>query len=270
MLIDTHAHINFNAYRDDADEVIRRSLKNDIWVINVGAQYSTSKRAVDLAKKYKQGVYAAVALHPIHVGPSKFIDDQEVKFKTRPEEFNRDKYKQLALDPKVVAVGETGLDYYRVEDKKIREKQKQVLKQHLDLAEEVNKPLIFHCRKAYEELFDILNFRYKKNFKIKGVLHCYMGKKTMVEKFLNLGLYLGFDGPITYCHDFDSAILKTPLDRILIETDSPYLTPAPHREKRNEPLYVKYIAQRIAEIKRISFKQVAEQTTKNARKLFGI
>ncbi|GAG18727.1 unnamed protein product, partial [marine sediment metagenome] len=164
MLVDTHAHINFNIYKDDADEVIKRALKNDVWMINVGSQYDTSKRAKEMAGKYKQGVYAAIALHPIHLGPSEFIDKEEVdpflKFKTKEEKFDKEKYRELASDSKVVAIGETGLDYYHVDEEKTRELQKQVFKQHLELAHELEKPLIFHCRKAYNDLLEILKTHY--------------------------------------------------------------------------------------------------------------
>lgn len=268
MLIDTHAHINFNIYKDDADEVIKRTLKNDVWMINVGSQYDTSKRALEMAEKYKQGVYAAVALHPIHLGPSKFIDKQEVKFKTKQEKFDVSSYRVLANHPKVVAIGETGLDYYYAEET-AKELQKQVFKQHLELAHELEKPLIFHCRKAYNDLLEILKTHYS-SLKPRGALHCFMGKWSQAEEFLGMGFYLGFNGLITYCRDYDKVIKNTPFERILIETDCPYLTPEPHRGKRNEPLYVKYVAQKIAEIKEISFEKVAEQTTKNARELFRI
>lgn len=253
MLIDTHAHVNFNSYKDDADEVIRRSLQDDVWMINVGSQYDTSQRAVEMAERYKRRVYAAVALHPIH------IDDFD---------FDKEKYKKLALNPKVVAIGETGLDYYYIdEDEKIKELQKKVFKQHLELAKELNKPVVFHCRKAYNDLlYEIQNTKYE----IRGVLHCFMGKKGQAQQFLDMGFYLGFNGLITYCRDYDAVIKSTPLAKILIETDCPYLTPEPHRGKRNEPLYVKYVAEKIAEIKEVDFEKVAQQTTKNAKKLFNL
>jgi TatD DNase family protein len=270
MLIDTHAHVNFNAYKDDADEVIQRALENNVWMINVGSQFDTSQRAVKMVEQYKEGVYAAVALHPIHLGPPKFIDEEEtggplLKFKTREEKFDREKYRELAKNPKVVAIGETGLDYYYAEDEKIKELQKQAFIQHLDLAHELNKPVILHCRKAYQDLLDELN---AKPCTLKAVCHCFMGKWSQAEEFLKMGFYLGFNGLITYCRDYDKVIKNTPLERILIETDCPYLTPEPYRGERNEPLYVKYIAGKIAEIKQISFEKVAEQTTENARELF--
>ncbi len=291
-LIDTHSHVNFNAYRNDADEVIRRSLDGSagspqVWMINVGSQYNTSTRAIEMAEKYKEGVYAAVALHPIHLGPSKFIDEEEVhpvksreagaakqqfnrmKFKTRGEKFDKEKYKKQARNPKVVAIGETGLDYYHTDDEKIRNLQKEVFIQHLELAHELKKPVIFHCRQAYDDLLKILTVHYS-SLKTQGVLHCFMGKWSQAQEFLKTGFYLGFDGPITYCRDYDKIIKNTQLERILVETDCPYLTPEPYRGQRNEPLYVKYVAEKIAEIKGVSFEKVAEQTTNNAKNLFNL
>ncbi len=267
MLIDTHAHINFNAYKDDADEVIRRSLENNVWMINVGSQCDTSKRAVEMVEKYPEGVYAAIGLHPIHVGPSRFVDEEELKIKTREEKFDKEKYRELAKSQKVVAIGETGLDYYHAEDEKTKNLQKEVFIKHLELASELKKPVIFHCRKAYDDLlYEIQNTKYQ----IRGVLHCFMGRWSQAQEFLKMGFYLGFDGPITYCQDYDGVIKNTPLDRILVETDCPLLTPAPFRGQRNEPSYVKYIAEKIAEIKQVSFEKVAEQTTKNAKELFNL
>ncbi len=271
MLIDSHAHVNFNAYKNDADEVIQRALDNDVWIINIGSQYDTSKRAIEIAEKYKEGVYAVVALHPIHLGPSKFVDEEEgISFKSREEKFDKEKYKELALNPRVVAIGETGLDYYYIgDDKEIKELQKKVFKQHLELAKELNKPVIFHCRKAYDDLLKELKTQNAKR-KIRGVVHCFMGKLSQAEDFLKMGFYLGFNGLITYCRDYDKVIKNTPLERILIETDCPYLTPEPYRGQRNEPLYVKYVAAQIAKIKEIGLEKAAKQTTKNARELFGI
>ena len=294
MLIDTHAHVNFNAYRDDADEVIRQCLDGStgspqVWMINVGSQYDTSKRAVEMAEQYREGVYAAVALHPIHLGSPKFVDEEETGgpllkftlhqkyfgagFKTREEKFDKEKYKELALSSKVVAIGETGMDYYHTDDQKIRELQKQVFLEHLDLAHELKKPVIFHCRKAYDDLLKILA-THCSSLKTQGVLHCFMGKWSQAEEFLKMGFYLGFNGLITYCRDYDKVIKNTPLERILVETDCPYLTPEPIRQAqgkpRNEPSYVKYVAEKIAEIRGISFEKVAVETTKNAKELFNL
>lgn len=262
FLIDTHAHVNFNVYKDDGDEVIKRTLKENVWMINVGAQYSTSRRAVQYAEKYQEGVYAAVGLHPIHI----------------LEEFDSTKYKELLANPKVVAMGEIGLEYGDEISQEAKDKQRKVLIEQLELAQQVNKPVIFHCRKAYDNLIELLA---RFNFgcvqcphacvsSLGGVLHCFMGRWSQAEKFLEMGFYFGFNGLITYARDYDKVIEKLPLEKILLETDCPYLTPVPYRDKRNEPLYVKLVAEKIAQLKKIKFEKVAAQTTKNARQLFNI
>ena len=176
-------------------------------------------------------------------------------------------------------MGEIGLDYFDNITEKAKEKQKQVFMEQLDLARQMDKPIIFHCRKAYNdliELLEIFSFGCSNCMmscapnKLRGVIHCFMGRLSQSEKFLEMGFHISFNGLITYARDYDKVIKNTPLDRILIETDAPYLTPEPHRGKRNEPLYVKYVAEKIAEIKGIKYNQVAKQTTKNARELFGI
>ncbi len=277
MLIDTHAHLNFNAYKDDADEVIRRSLDADTWMINVGSQYNTSKRAVEIAEKYPEGVYAALGLHPIHLSSGIFktkIDKEEIEFQTKEEEFDYQKYRELAKSKKVVAIGEIGLDYYyrpktKIKLQQFKEKQKEVFLKQLNLAQELKLPVIFHCRMAHEELIAILNEQRARNSEqLKGVTHCFTGTWEQAEKYLEMGLYLGFNGLI-FKLDFDEIIKKTPQDRILIETDCPYLTP-PQKEGRNEPLYVRYVVERIAKIKNLTYEEITRITTENAKRLFNI
>jgi len=271
MLIDTHAHLNFNAFKEDFDKVIEECLENNTWVINVGTQYNTSQRAVEIAQNYKQGVYAAVGLHPVHLetGLVKIkIDSDEVELKTREEEFDYERYKELAKSSKVIAIGEVGLDYwYRPKGKKKREefkeKQKEVFLRQVELAKEMSLPVIVHCRLALDEILQILDSDNR------GVIHCYTGNKEQAQEFLEKGFYLGFNG-IIFKLDLEEVIKNTPLDRMLIETDSPYLSPPPFQNERNSPLYLKYIIERIAKIKGINSKAVEEATTQNARNLFGI
>lgn len=249
MLIDTHAHVNFSAFRNDADQVIRRALAEDIMLINVGSQYSTSKRAVEMAGKYPQGVWAAVGLHPIHI----------------EDGFEREKYKKLAESKKMVAIGEIGLDY-KPEYFSSKEKQKEVLQKQLNLAKELNLPVILHCRMAHEDL--IKTIQQLNNSTIHGVIHCFTGDWQQAQAYLRMGFYLGFNG-IIFKLNLDEIIQKIPLERILLETDCPYLTPS-QASGRNEPLYMKYVAEKIAQIKNLSYKEVAEITSQNARKLFKI
>jgi TatD DNase family protein len=247
MLIDTHAHLNFRAFEDDFNEVVERSLAENVWLINVGSKYQTSKKAVEIAEKYKKGIYAAIGLHPIH----------------SEEGFEKEEYKELAKSEKVIAIGEIGLDYYR-DYELFKEKQKKVFLEQLELAEELNLPVIFHCRKAHDDLLKTL-----KNHQVQGVIHCFSGRWSQAKKYLDMGFYLGING-IIYKLDLKGVIEKAPLDRILIETDCPYLVPPQAGAERNEPVFVKYIAQDIAKIKSISFDQVAEITFQNAKNLFRV
>ncbi len=266
FLIDTHTHVNFRAYKDDGREVIERTLKENVWLINIGAQYSTSRRAVQYAEKYKEGVYAAVGLHPSHIHKDNLKQDKGAWEESRElEEFDSAKYKELLENPKTVAMGEIGLEYGDEISQAAKTQQKKVLMEQLELAQRVGKPVIFHCRKAYNDLIELLS-----QFQIKGVVHCFMGRWSQAERLIGMGFCLGFNGLITYARDYDKVIKNLPLEKILLETDAPYLTPVPHRGERNEPLYVKYVAEKISEIKGLKLEKVARQTTKNARELFGI
>jgi TatD DNase family protein len=288
MLIDTHAHLNFTAFDEDREEVIKRCLENNIWVINVGTNFETSKKAVEIAQKYEKGVYphtnfgvevyASIGLHPIN------LDTGLVKIKTDvqegenfEEEFDYEKYKELGKSEKIVAIGEIGLDYYWKPKTKrklelFKEKQKELFLKELELAKELNLPVIFHCRMAHQDLIETLNTQYKiLNTNLRGVMHGFVGTLEQLQEYLKMGFYIGFNGIIFKRIEginFEENIKETPLDKILIETDCPYLSPPEFEGKRNEPLYVKHIAQRIAEIKNISFDKVAEITTENAKKLF--
>jgi TatD DNase family protein len=279
MYIDTHAHVNFKYFKDDADEVIQRSLKEDTWMINVGSDYKTSKRALDYANKYEKGVYAAVGLHPIHVESFRAECD-DYNFQTRGEEFNYDIYEKLAKFEKVVAIGEIGLDYYHIEaSKNIEEnkkKQKEVLFSQLLLARRLDLPVILHCRQAHDDMIEVIGQFRKKHMdlipKVKawGVVHCFSGDEDRAWQYFNMGLIISFTGIITFSKQWDDLIRRVPSDKFMIETDCPFLTPEPFRGKRNEPVLVKYVAKRIAEIKNLSEERIAEVTAENARKFFGI
>ena len=255
MLIDTHAHLNLKDYKNDADEVIKRALENGVWMINAGVSFETSKKAVELAEKFS-GVYAAVGFHP---------NDSK-------EEFDYSVLKELAANPKVVAIGETGLDYHRIENNELRikEKQKEIFKKQIELALELEKPLIIHCREAHNDLLEILNSKFSILNSQPGVLHSFSGGLEEAGKYREMGFKIAFNGIITFSRDYDEVILRTPLEDILIETDCPFLTPVPYRGKRNEPLYVIEVAKKIAEIKGLSLGKIAGQTTENAKELFGI
>ena len=282
--IDIHAHVNFKVYDEDRDAVIRRALESDIYVINIGTQIDTSKKAVEMTNEYKDGVYATIGLHPIHTGAS-YHDQQELgdegkEFTSRGEIFDKEKYRELAKLGKVVAIGECGLDYYRMEPESI-EKQKIAFIAQIELANELNLPLMLHIRNneedksrnAYAEALEIL----KKYSKIKGDVHFYAGSLEDAKNFVDFGFSISFTGVITYpprkngkgCN-YEEVIKNIPLEMIMADTDAPYVSPIPFRGKRNEPVYVKEIVKKIAEIKGLPENEVAEAIVQNAKRLFGI
>jgi TatD DNase family protein len=222
-------------------------------------------------------VYAVIGLHPIHTGVS-FHDTKELgeggkEFTSRGEIFDKDAYRELLKDPKVVAIGECGLDYYRCTEESIT-KQKENFIAQVELANEFNKPLMLHIRNnpddkmhnAYSDTLSLL----KEYAKVKGDVHFFAGIWEEAKNFLDFGFTLSFTGVITFTHDYDEVIRNTPLDMIMTETDSPYVAPVPYRGKRNEPLYVKEVVKKIAEIKNLPETEVAEAIIKNAKKLFDI
>ncbi|HZJ41483.1 MAG TPA: TatD family hydrolase [Patescibacteria group bacterium] len=284
MLIDTHAHVNFAAFKDDADETIRRALDNDTWMILVGSELKTSNRALNYANKYEKGVYAAVGLHPVHLQEGLVESDDEdsgnYSFMPKAEEFDYGSYEKLAKFEKVVAIGEIGLDYYHLDPAKdpvlLKKKQQKVFAEQLFLARNLDLPVIIHCRQAHDDLLAMLQ-DFKKEFghllpndKPWGVVHCFSGDEDLAWKYFQLGLIISFTGLITFSRNWDSLIRKTPLDKVMIETDSPYMTPEPYRGQRNEPVLVQYVAQRVAEIKGIKIEKVIEETTATAKNLFKI
>lgn len=280
-MFDTHAHVNFKDFKEDSAEVIRHALNNNTSVINVGSQYSTSERAVRMANQYPEYIYAAVGIHPIHLSDKIFKDEvgseEEIEFEPRFEEFEKGKYLKLAKDKKTAAIGEIGLDYFHNEENK--EKQKEIFAQQIDLAMEINKPIIIHCRdknfdnkrQAHRDVIKILRDKKEKyGKKLRGVVHCFSGGIKEAKEYNKSDFLLGFNGIITFANDYDEIIKNTDLKNILLETDCPYLTPVPFRGKRNEPLYVKYVAEKIAEVKEVSFSEIEEITDKNAKELFGV
>jgi len=274
MLFDSHSHPHFNAFKNDSDEVIKRALKSGVEMVVVGTQIDTSRNSVTTADKFS-GVWAAIGLHPSHLEEG-YVDDNEVSFKRRAEVYDKEIYKQLALSSKkVVAIGEIGLDYYRLEGDDVRQqeiinKQKEVFEQQLALATELDLPVSVHCRDAYEDVFQILRKTQSEHSNLRGVMHCFVGTEDEAKKFLDLGFYISFSGIITFAKSWDEFIKNNSLDKFLVETDCPYLTPVPNRGKRNEPVYVEYTARHMAKLKGLSFEEVASITARNAKKLFGI
>jgi len=264
FMIDAHCHLNFQTFVSDVEEVIGRAKDKDINIINVGTALDSSKTAIELAEKYP-GLYATVGIHPHHA--DKLELNWEVEFE------------KLAKHPKVVAIGETGIDYFRYESNGITNKnlQRKLFAKQIKIAHRLDLPLMIHNRQAGEDILKVLNENKPLLKNLPGLFHCFSGDVEFLKKVLNLGFYVGFDGNITYpgiakgetTALFD-LIKYAPIDKIISETDSPYLTPIPHRGERNEPSFVKFVVEFIAEVKNLTKKEVAEKTSKNATNLFRL
>ena len=254
-LIDTHAHIDGEAFDADRAAVVDRALENGVEaIINMGDTLESSARSVQLTEEFP-AVYAGVGVHPEEAFPMTGADD--------------DRLAAWAALPKVVAIGEIGLDYYWEKDSEKRELQKRIFIRQLDMARQLHLPVCIHDRDAHGDTLAILKTEGRG---IRGVLHCYSGSMETARELLKLGWYLGIDGPLTFKNaaKLPEIVRALPADRILVETDCPYMTPAPFRGKRNEPAFVKYIAQRAAEIRAESPEEFSIKTRQNARDLYGI
>jgi TatD DNase family protein len=253
-LIDTHAHLDFEDYDRDRDEVLRRAKMIGVEkIFNIGADLESSRRSVEFAEKYDD-IYAVVGIHP---------HDADTVNKESLREI-----KKLALNNKVKALGETGLDFYY--DNSPREKQKEAFKKQLDLAKELNLPVVIHSRSAGEETLNVID--QVADFSANLIFHCYAYGPELIEKIIERDYYAAFGGLITFnsAEEIRKALAKMPLNRILLETDSPYLTPSPYRGKRNEPSYLKYIVKKAAEIKKVDPEELAEITSENAERIYNI
>lgn len=266
MLVDTHAHLNFKAFNKDLNEVIKRAKNAGVKKIIIpGAKIDSSKKAVEIAQKY-DNYFAAVGIHPHHIDEFVNLGKEAVEKELR----------ELIVNKKVVAVGEVGLDYHHYKDyppisEENKKYQKDLLTLQIEIAAEFNLPIIFHCRDAHDDQLELINNYIKSaNKQIKGVLHCFGGGKKHLEKVIDMGFYVGFDGNITYpdSNKLQDLVKSAPLDKVLLETDSPYLTPIPYRGQRNEPANLTHIASFIAKIHGISNTEIAKITTNNALKLF--
>lgn len=264
-MIDVHCHLNFHAFEKDYDQLIHKAKQDGVEIIiNVGTKVDSSQKAVDLANQY-ENLYAIVGTHPHHA------DKQESDW--------IHKLKTLAKNKKVVAIGEIGLDYFSYKSNGIVDPnlQKEIFEAQIQLAYELKLPLQIHNRLAGKDILEIL--RHHKNMlqNPPGMFHCFAGDIDILKSVLQMGFYVGFDGNSTYpgiapreTVTLQELIKATPMDRIVTETDSPFLTPIPYRGKRNIPSYVIIVGETIAQIKGISFKEVNEITTDNAKRIFGI
>ncbi|MBI4438239.1 TatD family hydrolase [Candidatus Uhrbacteria bacterium] len=273
--IDSHCHVHFRAYDADMDEVIKRTLAAGVFLITVGTQKDTSRHGLEVAARY-EGMWATVGLHPNHLTKQEFLDEAELEpVKTREETFDMEVYRELARHPKCVAIGETGLDYYRIPESadvaQVKEKQRATVRAHFDLASEANLPVSIHCRDAYGEQASLIA-EYVQAGKLarRGVIHCFTGTAEEARAFIELGFLISFSGIVTFSKNVQATARALPLESLLIETDSPYLTPAPNRGGRNEPWRVKDVARKLAELKGVSVEDVARVTTANAQNLFRL
>lgn len=252
QLIDTHAHLDASDYRDDRAAVIGRAFGSQVGIVTVGTDGRSSRTAIRLAQRH-HGIWASVGVHPHEANT---VDSRSLR-----------NLENLARQARVVAIGEIGLDYYR--DLSPRKEQRSAFRQQLALARSLDLPVIVHNRDSTDDLFDILAGVSRTH---RGVIHSFLGDAALARRFLNLGLHLGVGGPVTFERNdaLRDAVRDIPLERLLLETDAPYLTPVPHRGRRNEPAYVRHVAESIAQVKRIPVDQVAQRTTENAVRLFTL
>jgi TatD DNase family protein len=255
MLFDSHAHLNDERFDEDRDELIKSLREKNVdLVVNPGADIETSKSAVELSNKY-DFIYAAVGVHPHDVSE---LDDSAIET-----------LREMATkNNKVVAIGEIGLDYYY--DHSPREDQKEWFKKQILLANELKLPIIIHDRDAHADTFDIIK-EYKSD-EIGCVLHCYSGSVELAREYISMGCYISIPGTVTFKNSrkVREVAREIPLNKLFIETDSPYMAPEPHRGKRNDPSLVAFVADKIAQEKGISYEEVCEKTKENAKIFFGI
>lgn len=267
-LVDTHCHVGFKAYAEDADAVIERAIQDQVTMVTVGTQQTTSKAAAALANKYGP-VYASIGLHPTHTIAHGFNDTQELDFKPKQEVFDAQAYEAiLQTSKKIVAIGETGLDYYRLppeSEQAMKRLQWEATTAQFAFAKAHDLPVIVHCRDAHADMVSVI-----KEQGGRGVIHCFTGTYEEAKRYVDMGWVISFSGIATFAKEVGEVAGKLPLDSIVIETDAPYLTPPPFRGKRNEPLYVKYVAESIAKRRGIPVEAFAEVTALNAIKLFRL
>ncbi len=250
MLIDSHAHLDSSQFDADREHVVRRALEANVKIISIATDITSSLKTLEIARKYE--LRCTVGIHP----------HQAEQFS---EEETLEQLRKLCAEPEVVAIGEIGLDYFK--EYAPRESQLKALRAQLALAHELGKPVVIHLRDATEDLLQIL----KEHRGVRGVIHSFTEDWGLAQELLALGFSLSVNGIVTFerSQTLRDAVAQIPLERLLVETDCPYLAPVPLRGKRNEPSLVRYVAQAVAHIKRVSFDAVAQATTRNTRELFG-
>ncbi len=252
---DIHSHLNFKDFEADLDEVVQRLRDTETYTIVVGTDYESSKQAVELSNKYEE-VYACIGVHPVD-NPTR--------------NFDISLFSELVTNPKVVAVGECGLDFYHAKKEEDFERQKKLFLDQINFALEYDKPLMIHSRNAYGDLLEILE-RLKKDFgdKLRGNIHFFAGTLEEAKRFWAIGFTTSFTGVVTFVRDYDEVIKSAPIDMIMSETDAPYVAPVPYRGKRNEPSYVSEVVGKIAEIRGEPLETVQKALISNVSRLFRI
>lgn len=253
MLIDSHAHLDMKRFDFDRGQVVERALSANVgYIITVGIDISSSRNAIKLTKTYPS-VFASIGIHPHNA-----------------DNVNKDDLEQLSLmakQEKIVAIGETGLDFYR--NRSSREKQKKLFEQQLEIAVSLDLPVVIHDRQAHTETAKVLS-AFRRN-RLTGMIHCFSGDWNLAKTFIDMGYYISISGTVTFrnARQIQDVVKRVPLNRMLIETDAPFLAPSFYRGKRNEPSYINYTAKEVADLRGISFEEVAHHTTKNACQLFS-
>jgi len=301
MQIDTHCHLNFRIFNENYNEIIKDTLKKETWMIIAGTNLTNSKRACEIAMQYEKGVFASVGLHPVHLEKQEIVEEN-IKFTTTGEAFEKDKFKELIFNTlkecplapdftgkhkscgRVVAIGETGLDYFFIKEtdpikkKIITDKQKRVFTEHLKLAEELRLPVIIHARgeknnpyEVYNHLIEILEVqRIKFAEGIKGVIHAFNGTLTQAKQFINMGLLIGINGQIFNNHKLTEFLKDIPLEKIVMETDSPFYLSKETLDQPNLPINVTLIAKELTQKYSKSIYEIQQITTQNALNLFNL
>ena len=251
---DIHSHLNFKDYKEDFDEVIKRLRDTETHTIVVGTDLESSAKGVDLAGRHPE-IYACIGVHPVD---------------KKGEHFDISKYEELVKSPKVVAIGECGLDFYHPDKATDYERQKKLFLDQIDFAVAHNKPIMIHSRNAYRELLEILEpLKLIHKDKLRGNVHFFAGTVEESKKFFDIGFTVSFTGVITFTHDYDEVIKNAPLDMIMSETDAPYVAPVPYRGKRNEPSYVSEVVKKIAELRGEDQEIVKVALVNNALRMIG-
>lgn len=260
MYYDIHSHLNLKPLSKNLEEVIERMREAKTKTITVGVDLETSKQAIIIAEK-NEDIWATIGLHP--------TDNEK-------EIFDSVEYEKLGKHPRVVAIGECGLDYYRKDDEETKKRQKEIFLKHIELAIFLDKPLMIHARPkegsmdAYEDVLSILEEKKKTNEKLSGNFHFFVGNLEIAKRVFALGFSVSFDGPITFTKEYDEVIAFAPIDKIHAETDAPFAAPHPYRGKTNEPAYVVEIVKKIAEIKKLPLAEFAGELRSNFIKTFRV